>query len=366
MLEARPYNPDNTQATEFMRPATEPYQQSIKALTQQTAQRIQEKAAGRYVELFGEDTLDASTAPDVRVGSEVELLIFSEKSDPYEDKRKHDYDNPNYRSGHLRKVRGIAESIVMPAKKGGLEGIVHQEVDRKRIFMETRITPSTIGEFEEKANIFQAWMQYVGIGDRLHPVVHSQHYHISMTSADGGVNLLEDPATMAAVQAGLTDTYHRALPLVRIPEHLEHGHSRSIGLSHGVRIKDNPLRVEARVNASEYAFDPYLNLLVALTGVERGLDHIGKIDQIDEDKPMDRSTHYSYNGNTKYSLPYFYAGGSYEKTLGSVLTDPVIDTVMPREILIGIHEVLQSSIDIAERRTTVAEVRERTEHKMQV
>jgi hypothetical protein len=375
MFEARPYNPANTQPTEFMRPATEPFQGGIAALTRQTAERIREKATERYVALFGEDTLDASTAPDVRVGSEVELLVFSPKSDPHKDIHKLDVENPNYSLKHRRKVRKLAESIVKPPERGGLDGIVHEEVDRDRIFMETRITPSTAEEFEDKAEIFQAWIQYMGIEDNIHPVVHSQHYHISITSADGEVNILEDPDTMAAVQAGVTDIYHRAFPFVRLPEHILMGYSRFIGLEKGVKTKgdennpDNPLRLEARANASEYAFDPHLNLFIALTGVERGLNHIGRINEIDTDFPMDRADIYSYSGSRKFSMPYFSSGGyihTYENALDHVLVDPVLDQAMPRELLVGIHEVVQSYIDIAERRTTVEEVRERTARKMHV
>jgi len=197
-------------------------------------------------------------------------------------------------------------------------------------------------------------------------VMISNHLHLSLTDAYGTTNLIEENQdAQDAIRVGIVDAYHRALPLVRLPEEVEVLAGtiyQSIGrgnvcLNGHSLDKGNPRRLEARVNSSEYMFDPWVNLFVSLLGVYRGLHHIGYVKDIDKGYKM-HNDHYHNQGFTFGEIGEIK---TYDQALRHLLKDKIIAEWFSPIEQRALVAALSSNWDISAGRRSVAEVRSENE-----
>ena len=372
------YLPHNTRPEEFMRPPTEASQRLTIGVCREMETEINQRATSllptselrpvkRRLRLrrsrHHSEPLNSPISPGLKVGSEIELLIFSPDSVPHLDKMKPQEKNPNYTKEHMDIVADIAHSVGLPTKKGGLTEALQRDITRKRIFMEIRTQPGSVEDYIAAMQKIKDWFQKAGKDANVHPVVFSQHLHLSVTGHAGNTNLLgAETDEMRSTYKGIVDIYHRAFPFLMLPENFD-GDPLHIGtVGEAIYIKgrknkpDNPLRIEGRLNSSEYAIDPYLNLLVHLVGIYRGLSAASHPETLDEDYPL----LHMRDGISPHEKPFFTIGEGHperDETLCRMLTDPVLQEHLPPDLINGLVKVFQGYPDISRGITTAADSR---------
>lgn len=349
------YSAENTGIEYFMRPPTE----SLGADLMDACTLIEQKI-NKVGERVAYTLASTEIKPNLSIGSEIELLLFSQDFDPSIHRYGNADDekvNPNYSRKHLKAVREIMGGIHKTTRKGGIADVLYAECPTlvRRIFAEVRTRPSDVLGYSTAMSSLQSYFQRRGGMTR--PVVHSQHFHCSLTSASG-FNLLCSDRVVLAIKKGIIDSYQRFLPLVMLPEEVEEENQKSVGLDSGVRLRGSlyghgyPRRIEGRLSSSEYMFDPYVNLLVHLIGVARGLEHTFSITDIDADRKLQFSD--------DYDVYYFTTGANitnYQDEIGRMMNDPVLPQFLNRDLIQKLAEKAQLYWDISKGNISVADAR---------
>ena len=347
--------PDNIAPDQFMRAPTEGFEEQFIQASYELEARINELAACSLIEralIFRKPLSALRRKPTLNIGSELEILLFSKKSTPHMDAEKLRRENPNYSSEHRKRLGEIGRDVTLSVKHGGLGDAITPAVDLESLMLEVRTQPGTVAEYTVAISQIQAWFRAQGNKKGINPAIFSQHFHFSLTDSIDEQNLLKDDKNYKAVHVGVTDTYHRAIPLLRLPEEFtkdqlgDGSWSYTIGSSgdgviktgEGGRNNTGPTRIECRVNSSEHADDPYLNLFVNLLGVYRGLSAKDDPDALSEGYRMFDT---GYDG-----FPYFKLGGRYDITFTQAMArlpeDPALKTALPGDSVDKLHKILQS------------------------
>jgi hypothetical protein len=354
MIETKKYRKENIQIEHLFHPPTEVFKPWFTTLSFYLEDNINQKAR----------TLTGDGTTCLQLGSEIELKIFANKFD--QDFHDGIADNPNYTLKHRKNTDQIAEDLCCMRENGGLQEMLYESnawevtptrrrISKDTVFMELRTIPTTVTGYRDQMEELGEWMRAEACARSVRPVVHSQHIHFSLLGKK------ENPFGKKSrarkfVDKGIVDIYHRALPLVRMPEEIEFlGQKYTEYSSYNVKTKitgqTSPRqRIEARVNNSEYTFDPYLNLVVQLLGIERGLSYSDRIfgyRKIDKDFPLD-----SRNG------PGFSLGNtSFDQRVNHLREDHVIKKYFPNEVVQALADVIQMYKDVSEGKITVAELK---------
>jgi hypothetical protein len=354
MPEAIKFRPENTLPQDFMRPPTEPLRLpvAVHAL-------LQEEAINQEAEaLTGLIVPGERPRSILRIGSELEFLLFSDESVPHEDVEKDDDVNPNYSLKHMLNVRRLALRMRKSAEEGGLKDVLHDDGDVDRIFMEIRTSPSDASGYMQSMDRITQWFQENASGFHIRPVVWSQHLHLSLHDEITDRNLFSSLKLTNIVKKGIVDIYHRALPMLRLPENVEDEVVSEIGGPTGVLEKGDgwesgPIRLEGRMTNSDYAADPYVNLLFHLIGFKRGLQNRHDHQAIDRDYPLDATE--------SLDDAYFTIGEghtTFQEALKHMQDDPVLRDELPEELLMGLHDTAQTYWDVSSGQLSASEARE--------
>lgn len=341
------YRPENIQPDEFMRPPTEVFQPAVKDLCLGMEDRINT----RLTEIVRPQVFPSL---QLRMGSELELLLFSGFSNPPEDDKKNKMTNPNYTRSHVDTVRRIVAELVEPQADGGLGEILSPDVTLSTLFMEIRTLPGDVANYMVAMDKVQKWFQDKGKQHHVLPTVFSQHIHFSATEANGKNNFLT-PSNLDGIGNAMLDTSNRAFPLVRLPENVESKYPTAMavdyaGILHKGSLLDHkePYRLEARIGNSEYAFDPSLNLLVDLIGLYRGLIN----------DPQSEAT--LQTGVSEPTRQLFIQGAAHmdwATKVENLVKDPELPKYIPSPLLGNLKTVLESYWKLSRGQMTVAQAR---------
>ena len=376
-VESHRFLPVNTAPEQFMRPPTESLDRTFIDASIELEAKINRLAAESTVP--GQEVLSSRRPlcsikyrPILNIGSELEIFLFSNKSTPHaDDLLTSTGTNPNYFPRHMKLLREIRDAIILPAKEGGLGEIIMPKADLDSLMLEVRTPPGTVDQYVRAISQIQAWLSTKSAAKGINPAIYSQHFHFSLTDPTEEQNLLKDAKHYDAVHAGVVDIYHRAIPLLRLPEEFDEAttpmgetpyrYGRLYGI-HKTGIegerderKFGTTRIECRVNSSEYAHDPYLNLFIHLLGVYRGLNAKDNPSSLHDDYRIPCTA--SSNGR-----PYFEFGGpngiAYEEAMAHITEDSVLNTALPKETVGKIHQVIQIYPDISAGKVTLTQARE--------
>lgn len=366
-VEVKKYLPENTAPEQFMRPPTEPFREQVIPLCQELETRINDRASeivinrgrvGRTIrKILGISDLPIS--PGLQLGTELEIFLFSSRSTPHQDAEKK-RGNPNYARKHLNAVEDMSKAVAGSPYAEGLGDVISSDVTLWRISMEIRTKPGGVDNYLMAMDRIREWFQRNGASGGVHPVIYSQHIHFSLVDRARIRNLFTSSSWGRNVEVGLIDTYSRSNPLVLLPEEVERDYGRDIGLYNGVKKKGgrslvDPERIEARMNNSEYAFDPYLNLLVNLLGVYRALAAENRVQLVEFHKGVSVNADY---GEPRY---YFQIGKkhrSYEREVEGLTNDSVLQQLLPANLLSRLPFVYQDYWNISSGETSVQAARE--------
>lgn len=345
MVDVIKYKPENTTAEQFMRPPTE----GLGPVLFDTA-LLHEEQVNKFIR---DQSPGIATPPRFQVGTELELIFFADGFVPeaHSDEDKKDSEkvklNPNYRKDHEAQVRRLVRGLTGFRGKRG----IFYPYDRSTIWnisCELRTKPGDVTFYGDATAQIRDFIA-TNAGD-MHPVVHSQHFHLSLANGRG-YNVLSErnSALTDAVRKGIVDTYRRFLPLLLLPEELE----REFPLpTDGVIVKRNRnngrnlRRVEGRLASSEYMFDPNLNILVHVLGIARGLEHIDDPEGLFEDGKYPPNYHHLTIG-----------GDSYQRALKGMASDEILRQYLPGALIDGLVSRASMNVDISRGVKTVAEVR---------
>ncbi len=225
------------------------------------------------------------------------------------------------------------------------------------ISTELRTVPSNVAEYIRQMDEVKDGIQRFGSQYSINPSVISQHFHMSLYDYTKGFNAFDDVTIKNAVHNGLIDIYRRAIPLLRPPEYVnsKNVYTMGEGIDCGIKWKDGwnnyPVRIEGRMNNFGYGFDPYMNLVLNLAGIKRGLMYASNPEEIDKDDPLER--------NVSTGSPYFrfgYGYPSYQELLAKFQKDPVMRELFGdmADIIYSIYNIYP---DISNKRYTNVEAR---------
>jgi hypothetical protein len=348
------FRPNNITPDQFMRPPTEAVRLpiAVNAL-------LQEDQINTLAAQVARRSVFKRAAPKLQTGTELELFLFSDKSKPAVDLYKSTSSNPNYTSQHKRAFEGLTSLMFQPNSQGGLRDILYDGGDHfGSIGIEIRTKPQDVNGYFDAISQVSDWFRKNAGQFGINPVVWSQHLHLSLGDPTSGVNLLEDRAKRYIIGKGIVDMYHRAIPLLRLPENIEGEHfvmsysGSGINTKGGFSFESGPRRIEGRVNNSDYASDPYLNLLMNLIGVKRGLRYITDHRKIDADYQLT-------NTDVPEHASFPIGGGrtSVSGTLRHLERDKVLAEELPHDLLWNLHRIASSYSAISEGTLGVEEAR---------
>lgn len=268
-MEVIKYQRENIQPELFMHPPTELFTEQVKSLGIGMEGKINAKLA--------EDN-SATSAPRLQIATEIEFLIFDASFDPSLYKTIPPAENPNNYLLHKHNVQRFFSKMTNSESAGGLGTALCGGTTVDKVFAEIRTVPQSVDEYFNTMEKLQTYVSETSKKDEVLPVVYSQQFHMSAQAKDGTNNVFTDGKKQIQVSNGMLDTYYRALPLVRLPENLHAENSEMMIFGGGgVLLKGrnntgrDPKRLEGRINNNDYAFDPYVNLLINLYGFYRGL-----------------------------------------------------------------------------------------------
>ena len=335
MIESRRYGQGNIKPNNFMSPPTEGLWLPIDVLVLEQEKEINVQA-GKIVRERKLSTRQNPCEPTLRVGSELEIILFSNKVDPYTGYKIHKSRNYNYGDEHLDSMKRFRKAMAKPEDEGGLGSTITGEgVYVGSLTTEIRTPPSTTEVYLQQINRIKRWVQENAGKYDIDPTIMSQHFHMSLVDQYSGDNLLTDDQLREVVMKGLFDIYHRGLPFLRLPELIEgelvydmNGREKKGVREKGLDSPQNPLRLEGRMNNSDYAADPSLNLLFNLVGFRRGLEHYDKHQLIDQDNPLGDTDIPSVAG-----FRFGHGITTYQQTLDEFFLDEVIAATFPKSIL---------------------------------
>lgn len=350
-MEVIKYLPPNTEPKQFMHPPTEPFQGWVDKICLRLERSINSSAEKLHT---GSRILPP---PKLRIGSELELFIFHRDFDPFFHLAGVKEFNPNYSHAHRAAIKGLVSQI-RPPIFGGLRGILQNYIEYNGgVFVEIRTIPTDTSGYLHQMEAIQEWIGRKSLRYGLRPVVHSQHLHLSLANhfvnmLDRGKNDLVISKNEHALANGIIDTYQRTIPWIRLPEEMgsqeiRYGnifYDENVGF--GIKRKGNnqgypdPIRLEGRLNSSEYAADPHLNLLVHLIGVDRGLNRLLGIE--------------SSNFTPSFDLRKM----NYEDALDRMPDDNVLLSYIPYGLIEAINRPVRLYRDISLGLMNVQEVRE--------
>jgi hypothetical protein len=356
----------NIRPTQFLRPPTESLQipYSVNARLQEDAINSAAIITAKHAPELSQRSL--LVAPKLQVASDIEIILFSNQSTPGEDNGKKEENNPNYTRTHLQAVSEFNQLLRTSRTHGGLKEVLYDDGEYPgRISTEIRTIPTDVMGYIKSIAQIGEWFRSKAGKYGINPAIWSQHLHLSLVDPSSGVNLLEDDLIRETVGKGIVDIYHRAIPLLNLPEGTNNTDSYAISVANdiGVLTKGGyrssngypgPIRIEGRLNSSEFAADPILNLLMHLIGIKRGLMHIGDHTKIDEDYPLMNS------GSLQDA--YFTFGQGYttfQNALERLLTDEVLSQEIPHELLSNTHKIIQVYPQISQGELTLSAARER-------
>lgn len=338
------YARENITPDEFMRPPTEAYRSEIDSLNLDLGKRI-----NRILE----SEQRALNKPSLRIGSEIELLMFSSESDPAQDLKKHDKLNPNYSGVHLTKVRKLMSDLVDHGSKYNLRDIIESRINVDRIFGEIRTKPTTVGNYITSMDRLKHWMQKKSGELGISPVVYSQHFHFSMAGFGGTNNVLRNEVLGEVVAQSMLSVYSRSLAMTNLPEDVEgdpqyYEVDRLAVLYKGKkRSIVDPLRLEGRMNSHSYAFDPHLNLLINQIGLYNGLLLAYSLKKIFRRMP---DAVYDFTIGRGYT--------SWPSELESLVNNRKIEQYIPRGLLEKIQNTLKYYWQISTNELTLRDARD--------
>ena len=355
VMEVRKYQPDNITPDEFMRPPTEPVDRKLKEIALHLEGNINALAA-KVAEKYNKNK------PVLKVGTELELLLFSSQFDPAihrSESNSPDRPNPNYHDSHQDQVAALGEHM---QSQQGLAGILQKEepVDYERLFLELRTKPvdvaGYISQMEKTRDYISAQAHKRGI----HPVLHSQHIHLSLCNEPSVSNILWDIPVRSAVQRGILDTYRRAYALLNLPEEVAKPHNPAVNGNTAVKLNgmgtpSDPLRYEGRLNTSEYMFDPFMNLVINLIGVYRGLQLALDPQLLKHPITLDqRSTGPDI---FYYFLTTPFRVTPYAEVLSRTVQDPMLNEFLTPDVLKNVVSRMKSYEQITSGERRVSDVR---------
>ena len=367
-MEAKKYLPLNTAPGEFMRPPTEPLDKRIIGVCLDLEKKINKELKGFGGRIFH---------PRLRIGSEVELNLFSDTFDPGKHTKDIVDNNPNYTKKHTRRVKRLLTNLLLRSfLNNRLWAMDPVTIGKEyRIFTELRTSTGDVNNYVKSMRWIRKYFQKRTPKRHINPVVHSEHIHMSFTSKFRGINVVKNPDSRFAIQMGIVDAYRRMFALVRLPEEIAAKYSWGdyIKILHGYDVRENgedegkimprmnPPRIEGRINNSEYAFDPYLNLLVQLVGVYRGLKYVSDRTKINSDY------HHGNNAADYNRLNGSFGTNIYANHFDAAyafLDDPVVTDLLGKELVNDIFDTIVSYSRLSEGRQGVAEVRSDRQKKM--
>jgi hypothetical protein len=346
MVEALKNRPENITPEHFMSSPTEAFSPWFNTLSLCLEDEINRSAR------------DIAHDPSInlQIGSELEFHLFSKDFCPHLHDKYSRTDNPNYSEEHFSQLAHLKEKMLTPRFEGGLGDILCESegetVTLLKNFMEIRTAPGSVEDFLEYMGELKSWMQKETEQRDINPVVYSQHIHFSLR---GKTNLLQDTNGEADfMKKAMLNVYQRTLPLIRLPEEIESNgpivYSRANIRTNG-RPSDpngpNPIRIEARINNSEYAFDPSLNLLIHLIGMQQGLFYSTQElgwDEIGSDFPL----------HNPYLLKIYGSHINIEQALDRLPEDKIMQEYLPQEVLYGIKDIVKCYREVSEGRMSVA------------
>ncbi len=212
----------------------------------------------------------------------------------------------DYSLEHKRNVDAFIESVRKDPK---LHKILQTPDDKYgidtglsmigQISAEFRLNPFILDEYINEIEFFIEYIVEKCNEYHIIPIVIANHQHISITDINGLSNVMNNINDLNAIMVGILDAYHRLFPLTRLPTEKgvaqynfglkQNGYPDSAMTPSGYpcMFNPNPIRIETRLNNSEYMFDPWTTLFVILLGVYRGLLLSNNPELIDKDYPLD-------------------------------------------------------------------------------
>ncbi|HEX7042287.1 MAG TPA: hypothetical protein VF189_03475 [Patescibacteria group bacterium] len=367
-MEAKKYRPLNITPVEFMRPPTEPLEDRLIGACLDLERKINKELKGLGGKIFH---------PRLRIGAEVELNLFSDKFDPEKHNAIIQDDNPNYDKSHRENINRLLKRLSTRAMFNNRLWPQDPVTWKKEynVFTEIRTSTGDVKNYIKSMKWLRNYLQKSTSERHISPVVHSEHIHMSFASKLRGINLMNNLEAQGAVRMGVMDAYRRMFALIRLPEEIavKNDFGSYTRIMNGTEVRQNgstygklmprfdPLRIEGRKNSSEYAFDPYLNLLVHLVGVYRGLQYASDKSKINSDynhgrNPAYYSKHEGSFGTNIYS--------NYHDAAYAFLKDKVVIDLVGQDLVTDIYDTIVNYTDISEGRGNLSQVRDDREKKV--
>ena len=250
------YNPSNTLPEYFLRPPTSFLQDEfIEAAGNATADLNEH---GCKIPL-----IVSKRRVSLLIGTELEVYFFPRNVDPTEPQSSFQ-ESSCYKDKHLRKVEAVSYDSRLHSLIPGISDV--EKISRLGI--EFRTPPGDLGRYIDCIENIRNALSRRCNDDGLNPVVHSQHIHISVFS--NSKNLID---SSRAKPKNLKNELDRTAITQLLPEEFYEINSRPARYNGSTNILNrNPVRLEIRRLSSEYACDPFMNVLTALAGTKLYLE----------------------------------------------------------------------------------------------
>src|SRR5260221_5293926 len=141
------FRPVNMTPQQFLRPPTEPLQHVFSKLALLQEMEVNKTATDVAMQV-GLSTKNRPSAPLLRIGSEFEIILFSKKSNPREDRLS--WNNPNYSDKHTSRIRDFRELLLSREAQGGLRDVLYNDASfAGRITAEIRTPPADVKGYKD-------------------------------------------------------------------------------------------------------------------------------------------------------------------------------------------------------------------------
>lgn len=251
MAEYKQYNPANITPDRFFRPPTARTHGELKYLIGQLNQALE----GRFL-----------SSKRLLVGAEFEVHFFNPDSDPYMCFGMSSNQNPNYSTDHSRKLLEIGELAANMHNNRPSEFLSSDKIGR--VTYEFRTAPQQVDDHLKTLEVFGDLLRNKASELRVHPVVYSQHIHLSLTNNPLLQFALFDRRGIIPRYSWVDAAFSKVTPMAILPEEWKDRENPPIMIKHDGIISGRSTsgldHTEFRMLSSEYAHDPILNLLLTL------------------------------------------------------------------------------------------------------
>lgn len=251
MSEYTKYNPENYSPSSIFRPQTGVVEPEVLYLSRSLKKSLEGGLLRRRI---------------LRVGAEFEILIFDPDFDPANEDKVEKENNPNYSPKHIKKVKHLLEDMQNLATKD--KSMYLQPTKLGCLLIEARTAPQTVENHIETVDRLRDILREKCTEYNVMPVVHSQHLHCSLRA-----NRLSDNVTYD--DDVIRSAFSSVNPLVLLPEEwdsVETSCAKSKSATDSITGK-RITHPEIRKLSSEYAHDPFLNLLLSLRALYAACVH---------------------------------------------------------------------------------------------